>query len=279
MLRGCMTLREHMLYTELARYYDYMYAQYLREVVPRYINAAVEAFKRFAKREVRDVLDIACGTGGPTLELVRMGYRVVGSDLHEDMLEIAREKARRKGMNVEFIRCDARELSKAFGPKSFDAVTMFFTSIAYMTEWGDLIKLLKSALHVLRGGGVFIADSPNPHYSNYRLGDLGEGRVTAWTAEGPDGETLIMNDWREVEDWVKPVIVFKREVRVVSPDGSVRSYVVSDRLRMYTALEFTLAAEEAGFSDAKVLCYSSRAGLQEPKPGTVCGRLFLVATK
>ena len=272
-------MKEHVLYTVLAKYYDYMYAQYLRDIAPKYVDAAVDAFKRFARREVREVLDIACGTGGPTLELVRRGYKVTGADLHEEMLEVAREKARKEGFDVKFVQCDARELSKAFKPESFDAVTMFFTSIAYMVEWEDLIKLLRSAHHVLREGGVFVADTPNPHHFLYRLGNLGESRVVAWTAEGPDGETLIMNDWKEVEDWVKPVIVFKREVRVVGPDGSVKSYLVSDRLRSYTALELTLAAREAGFSDAKALRYSPGHGLQEPTPGSVCGRLFLVAIK
>lgn len=274
-----MPLKEHVLYTVLARYYDYMYAQYLRDIAPKYVDAAVEAFRRFARREVREVLDIACGTGGPTLELVRSGYRVMGADLHEEMLEVAREKMRKEGFDVRFIKCDARELSKVFEPESFDAVTMFFTSIAYMVEWEDLIKLLKSACHVLRDGGVFFADTPNPYHFLYRLGDLGENRIVAWTAEGPKGEILIMNDWKEIEDWVKPVIVFKREVRVMGPDGSVKSYLVSDRLRSYTALELTLAAREAGFSNAKTLCYSSGLGLQEPAPGSVCGRLFLVAIK
>ncbi len=274
-----MPLQEHALYTVLARYYDYIYAQYLRDIVPKYVDATVEAFKRFARRVIREVLDVACGTGGPTLELVRRGYKVTGADLHEEMLEVAREKARKEGFNIRFVECDARELSKAFEPESFDAVTMFFTSIAYMVEWGDLIKLLKSAHHVLREGGVFVADTPNPHHFLYRLGSLGEGRVVAWTTKGPDGETLVMNDWKEVEDWVKPVIVFKREVRVMSPDGNTKSYLVNDRLRSYTALELTLAAREAGFSDAEVPCYSSRSGLQEPGPGSVCGRLFLVTVK
>ncbi len=271
-------MREHVLYTALARYYDYMYAQYLRDVVPKYVDAAVEAFRRFAGREVREVLDIACGTGGPTLELARRGYAVVGVDLHEEMLEVAKEKARREGLDVRFVECDARELGKVFEPRSFDAVTMFFTSIAYMVEWVDLIKLLKSVLHVLREGGVFVADTPNPHHTMYRLGSLGEGRVTAWVAEGPGGEVLIMNDWKEVEDWVKPVVVFRREVRVVGPDGSVKSYLVSDRLRNYTALELTLAARDAGFSRAEALCYSSGA-LHDPGSGGVCGRVFLVAVK
>jgi len=273
-------LQEHVLYTVLARYYDYIYAQYLRDVVPKYVDAAVEAFRRFARRDVREVLDVACGTGGPTLELARRGYNVTGADLHEEMLEVAKEKAGREGFNVRFVKCDARELSKVFGPASFDAVTMFFTSIAYMVGWEELIKLLKSVHHVLRDGGVFVADTPNPHQLMFGLGERGIGKVTAWDTEGPDGEVLVMNDWREVEDWVNSVILFKREVRVVKPDGEVRSYLVSDRLRNYTATELKLAAKEAGFREAKVLCFSSRGPvLREPGPGSRCGRLFLVAVK
>ncbi len=58
-----MPLQEHALYTVLARYYDYIYAQYLRDIVPKYVDATVEAFKRFARRVIREVLDVACGTG------------------------------------------------------------------------------------------------------------------------------------------------------------------------------------------------------------------------
>jgi len=213
---------EHVLYTVLARYYDYIYAGYLEKIAPKNVDLAVEAFNRFARRKVKQVLDIACGTGGSTLELARRGYRVTGVDLHGEMLKIAREKARREGYNIEFIECDARELDRVFEPESFDAVTMFFTSLAYMVEWEDLIKLLRSVHYVLRDGGFFYADAPNPHHYMYSLGNIGIRRAITWTAEGPDGETLVMNDWKEIEDWIKPVILFKREIRIVKPDAQPR---------------------------------------------------------
>ncbi len=126
------------------------------------------------------------------------------------MLEIARKKARREGYDIEFIECDARDLDRVFEPSSFDAVTMFFTSIAYMLEWEDLVRLLRSARYVLRSGGIFFADTSNPHYFMYNLGNLGQRRIITWTAKGPEGEILIMNDWKEIEDWAKPIILFKK---------------------------------------------------------------------
>ena len=88
-----------------------------------------------------------------------------------------REKAKKLGLKIEFIACDARELSKVFSKGSFDAVTTFFTSIAYMKELNDLMKFLKSVKYVLKEGGIFVADSPNPHEFMFKLGSGGgEGK-------------------------------------------------------------------------------------------------------
>ena len=79
------------MYTGLAKYYDAIYRDYLRSVVPKLVNAYEECFRKFAKREIKKVLDVACGTGGPTLELASRGYPVVGADLHREVIELARE--------------------------------------------------------------------------------------------------------------------------------------------------------------------------------------------
>jgi len=61
------------LYTKYARYY-------LVREVPKIIDFVERVFKQEAGREVKEILNIACGTGGPTIELARRGYRVVGLD-------------------------------------------------------------------------------------------------------------------------------------------------------------------------------------------------------
>ncbi len=71
------------------------------------------------------VLDIACGTGEPALpaaEVVGPAGYVLGTDLSEEMLAVAREKAQTRGLNnVEFRQVDGEEMDVE--TSSFDAVT------------------------------------------------------------------------------------------------------------------------------------------------------------
>lgn len=72
------------------------------------------------------VLDIASGTGEPALSAARIvgeSGSVTGTDLVEEMLIYAREKAEKAGLqNIEF-RCSDGETLK-FSPGVFDAVTI-----------------------------------------------------------------------------------------------------------------------------------------------------------
>jgi len=71
------------------------------------------------------VLDVACGAGYPALaaaQAVQPGGRVVAIDLSRQMIEVAAERARAKGLdNIEFVQQDAEDLQ--FEGLSYDAVT------------------------------------------------------------------------------------------------------------------------------------------------------------
>ncbi len=65
------------------------------------------------------ILDIGTGTGFLALLLAELGHEVVGIDLSEGMLRVAREKARKLGIKIEFELGDAENLP--FDDESFDA--------------------------------------------------------------------------------------------------------------------------------------------------------------
>jgi len=69
------------------------------------------------KDKSRTILDVGCGTGRHSVELAKRGYSVTGIDLSETQLAKAKEKAKAEGVEVEFIRADARnfEFEKKFG--------------------------------------------------------------------------------------------------------------------------------------------------------------------
>jgi demethylmenaquinone methyltransferase/2-methoxy-6-polyprenyl-1,4-benzoquinol methylase len=98
----------------------------------------------------RAILDLACGTGIVTLALARRNHqaRIVGVDVTEDYLQVAREKARDLGANVEFIHADAETVALE---GTFDCVTS-----SYIPKYVDAGKLLDNITPALRPGGVIV---------------------------------------------------------------------------------------------------------------------------
>jgi SAM-dependent methyltransferase len=58
------------------------------------------------------VLDAGCGTGENALHIAALGLSVVGVDVAESALALAREKADDRGIEVEFIAADALHLER-----------------------------------------------------------------------------------------------------------------------------------------------------------------------
>src|SRR6185436_657513 len=59
-----------------------------------------------------NVLDAGCGTGENTLHIASLGLSVLGVDVAETALAMARQKARDRGIEVEFLAADAFELDR-----------------------------------------------------------------------------------------------------------------------------------------------------------------------
>jgi len=99
-------------------------------------------------------LDVCCGTGDLALELagrVAPGGHVVGCDFSEPMLDLAREKASRRGAGgVRFEWADA--LSLPYDAGRYDAVTVGFG----VRNLANLERGLGEMTRVLRPGGRLV---------------------------------------------------------------------------------------------------------------------------
>lgn len=107
---------------------------------------------------VRTILDLGCGTGGHALVLARRGYSVTGVDRSHRMVSIAREKARRENLSIEFVESDIRDLAL---DRSFDAVIAMFAVMSYQTRNEDVEAFCAAASGHLREEGVFAFDCWN----------------------------------------------------------------------------------------------------------------------
>jgi SAM-dependent methyltransferase len=97
------------------------------------------------------VLDLACGTGTVSELLHCRGYDVIGVDLSEDMIEVAKAKSG----NVEYHAVDAADMEL---DRTFDMVICLFDSLNYFTDLRVLRKSIANVGRHTREGGLFIFD-------------------------------------------------------------------------------------------------------------------------
>ncbi len=100
-----------------------------------------------------EILDVATGTGDLVIYLSKLRpNRIVGIDISEKMLEIARKKADKKlkqpGLKVEFYRQDSENMQCK--DRAFDLVTCAFG----VRNFEDLTGGLRQMYRVLKDGGV-----------------------------------------------------------------------------------------------------------------------------
>lgn len=101
------------------------------------------------------ILDLGCGTGTITRILAKEGYDMIGIDLSEDMLAVAREKASEEEQNILYLLQDMTEF-ELYG--TVDCIISLFDSINYITQKEDLLEVFKLANNYLDPGGLFIFD-------------------------------------------------------------------------------------------------------------------------
>jgi len=105
------------------------------------------------------ILDLGCGTGRHTIEMAKRGYSITGVDLSDSQLSRARDKAIKGGLDINFIKQDARNLSFS---KEFDLVIMICEGAFPLMETDEMnFKILENATKALKGHGKLIFTTLN----------------------------------------------------------------------------------------------------------------------
>jgi SAM-dependent methyltransferase len=122
-----------------------------------------------------EVLDVGCGYGRHALELAHQGLRLTGLDLSLPMLIRAADHAQKRGLSVNFVHADMREMTYS---GQFDAAYCMLSSFGYFDEETNL-RVATAICRALKPGGRFLLDIIN---RDYIVGDL-PSRVW-WEGDG-----------------------------------------------------------------------------------------------
>ncbi len=127
-------------------------ASYLRATPPWDIGQPQPAVVRLAGEGAfaGAVLDAGCGTGENALLVASLGLQVLGVDVAETALSLAREKATDRGLDAEFAAADALHLNRL--DRSFD--TVLDCGLFHSFEGDERLDYAASLASVTRHRGV-----------------------------------------------------------------------------------------------------------------------------
>lgn len=101
------------------------------------------------------VLDVACGTGNLASELYNLDYEVIGIDISEAMINIAKTN----NPEIQFYIADITDF---YIDRKFDLITCSFDSMNYLTKDEEILKALSNIHSHLSDTGYYIFDINTP---------------------------------------------------------------------------------------------------------------------
>ncbi|MGH7390252.1 MAG: class I SAM-dependent methyltransferase [Candidatus Rokuibacteriota bacterium] len=200
------------------------------------VDFLVHCFRRFARRPVRRVLDIACGTGPHLIRLADRGYRMSGLDLSPRNVEFVRERLAEKGHTGTLVVGDMT----AFGlTRPVDAAICMQDSQGHLLTNAQLLAHLRCVARAVRRGGLYVFD----RYMASSWTD--PARSWSWTRRR--GNLVVRASFSALED-VDPVTqVFRERLRIEGVEnGTRRVYRQTHLSRMVFPQELRALVELAG---------------------------------
>ena len=135
--------------------YLYFYADWLNDELS---DAQTELiWTALGLAEEDEVLDVPCGHGRIANRLAARGARVTGIDADGLFLRCARDDAAARGVDVDYVEGDMRELP---WNERFDVALNWFTSFGYFDDRGNR-AWLETVRRTLKEGGRLAIDIHN----------------------------------------------------------------------------------------------------------------------
>jgi SAM-dependent methyltransferase len=133
------------------RYYEIAFDMNRKQEV----GFLVHCFRRYARRPVKEVLDIACGTGPHLIRLAERGYRMRGLDLSPDNIEFLRARAAGKRLPVTLLVGDMTRFRLS---SRVDAAICMQDSQGHLLTNEAILAHLRAVRRALQPGGLYVFD-------------------------------------------------------------------------------------------------------------------------
>ena len=219
------------MYDEFSYIYDKLSFDIEYEKYASNIKGLCE--KNHIKKE--NMLELAAGSGMLTRFFFDDFKNIDALDLSSDMLNVFAEKY--DPANVNLIHYDIVDFCNE---NSYDLIVILLDSINYLTEEGDLGKLLRNSYRNLKKGGLLVFDIN----SVYKMREIFGSNCYVYEYED------IFYTWDNyLED---DLVDMHLDFFIENEDGSYRRVREFQQERVYEIDEVLRFAREAGFKDIEI---------------------------
>lgn len=144
-----------MSYSSFAAFYDSLQSDVMYEQRAGYI---AKLFKKYDRLPTQ-LLDVACGTGGFSLQFAKMGMSVTAADPSPEMLSVAQKKASATDLDIMLVCQSARDTKL---PYAVDGAVCCLDSINHIIDKRELKASFRAVAVAVKDGGLFIFDVNTP---------------------------------------------------------------------------------------------------------------------
>lgn len=227
-------------------------------------TAEIDLLLRATGLEKNDrVLDLCCGQGRHSLELARRGYRhVTGLDRSRYLIRLARRRARREKLEVNFHEGDARRFR--LPSDHFNCVTIMGNSFGYFDREEDDHQVLEAVKRVTRSGATLALDLVDGEWMKKNF----EPRSWEWI----DQNHFVCRERSLAADGKRMI---SREVVVHAERGVIADQFYSERL--YTREQITTLLESLEFDQVRYHAAIEADSDRGQDLGMMAHRMFLTA--
>lgn len=235
--------------------FSWFYERYWSREVPPQILTVIERLLLPRLPRGGRVLDLCCGTGYTSAELIRRGFEVTGLDSSKGMLRYARRNA----PAARLIMADARSFRL---PPVYDGVIATFDSLNHVMTLAELAHVFRRVYHALAPSGLFLFDM-----------NMEKGFLLHWVEHFSIVETGDVCVLRGGYDRERKIGRYDITMFRLT-GGKWRRTQTTLRERCYTAKEIRGALRQAGFREVSAYDAEKEMGLAEH-----VGRTFFLARK
>jgi ubiquinone/menaquinone biosynthesis C-methylase UbiE len=115
------------------------------------------------------LIDLGCGTGRHLLHFAQRGFSVMGVDLSEPALAVARQKLRLHGFQPTLLKADINDL-RGLPDGAFRYALMMFSVLGLVRGRENRLACLRHVRRVLQPGGLFALHVHNRWYNLWSSG-------------------------------------------------------------------------------------------------------------